>query len=307
MPQAIFDSTSVDIKASNYTFRASGQVMKFDGFLKIYPMKFSELLLPELKDGEELKLIKLTPNQHFTEPPPRYTEASLVKTLENYGIGRPSTYAPIISTIQERDYVKRDEKKRLHPTEVGFVVNDLLVEHFPEIVDVEFTRKMEEELDEIASGEKEWQPVIQEFYKPFSSHIKEKYESVQKQEMTEATDEKCELCGKVMVIKRGRFGKFIACSGFPECKNTKPLPPVSLNLTCPKCREGEVVIRQTRRGKTFYGCSRYPKCDFASWSRPNGQFCPECSSPLVEIKNGMKCSSRSCSFIAKEINTSPTS
>ena len=309
MPQALFDATSVDIKAGlpaqagDYTFRANGQTLKFDGFLKIYPLKFTELSLPELKLEDELELVKLRPAQHFTEPPPRFSEASLIKILEKNGIGRPSTYAPTISTIQERGYVKKNEKRQLEPSEVGFIVNDMLVEHFPEIVDIQFTAKMEEELDEIALGKKEWLPLIKEFYEPFSKHLAEKYESVEKQEFNENTDEVCEKCGKPMIIKRGRFGKFLACSGFPECKNTKNLPPVSLHLTCPKCKEGEIVERSTRRGRMFYGCSRYPKCDFASWQRPSGELCPECSSPLVVVKNGeLKCSSKSCDFKAKEIS-----
>src|SRR3989338_4996506 len=309
MPQALFDATSVDIKAGlpaqagDYTFRANGQTLKFDGFLKIYPLKLTELSLPELKLEDELELVKLRPAQHFTEPPPRFSEASLIKILEKNGIGRPSTYAPTISTIQERGYVKKNEKRQLEPSEVGFIVNDMLVEHFPEIVDIQFTAKMEEELDEIALGKKEWLPLIKEFYEPFSKHLAEKYESVEKQEFNENTDEVCEKCGKPMIIKRGRFGKFLACSGFPECKNTKNLPPVSLHLTCPKCKEGEIVERSTRRGRMFYGCSRYPKCDFASWQRPSGELCPECSSPLVVVKNGeLKCSSKSCDFKAREIS-----
>ncbi|OGF52516.1 DNA topoisomerase I [Candidatus Giovannonibacteria bacterium RIFCSPLOWO2_12_FULL_43_11c] len=301
MPQAIFDSTSADINAGEYTFRANGQTMKFDGFLKIYPIKFAEAALPELSEEEKLNLEKLNPLQHFTEPPPRYTEASLIKILEKNGIGRPSTYAPIISTIQSRNYVQRDDKKRLGPTEVGFLVNDMLVENFPEVVDIQFTAKMEEELDEIASGEIQWKNVVKDFYTPFSKHLAEKYESVEKRDFQETTDEKCEKCGKPMVIKRGRFGRFMACSGFPECKNAKPLPPVSLNIKCLKCHEGEIVERSTKRGKMFYGCSLWPKCDFASWLKPTGDLCPECSSPLVQAKNSIKCSSKSCIFEGKEI------
>ncbi len=270
MPKAIFDSTAVDVQAKNYTFRATGQVMKFDGFLKIYPIKFLEAMLPELIAGEELTLLELKPLQHFTEPPPRFTEASLIKALENYGIGRPSTYAPIISTIQERGYVERYERKYLKPAEVGLIVNDILVKHFPEIVDLQFTAKMEEELDEIAAGKKEWRPVIREFYEPFARHLAEKYETVEKRGVVETTQESCEKCGKPVVVRLGRFGKFLACSGFPECKNTKPLKtaPETIGMKCPKCGEGDMVIRRTRRGKIFYGCSRYPECDFASWTDP---------------------------------------
>ena len=279
MPQAIFDSTTVDVDASKtgnpkYTFRATGQIMRFDGFLKIYPIKFSETILPDLSPENALALETLTPLQHFTEPPPRYTEATLVKTLEKYGIGRPSTYAPTISTIQERKYVERHERRYLKPAEIGFLVNDLLVEHFPEVVDLQFTAKMEEELDEVASGETRWQPVIREFYEPYAKNLEAKYGEVKKHYTDEATNEVCPQCGKPMVIKFGRFGKFMACSGFPECKYTKPLgenkkeAPQSIDMRCPKCDEGDIVIRHTRRGKIFYGCGRYPKCDYASWDDP---------------------------------------
>lgn len=279
MKEAIFDVISVDISASrrsekNYLFRANGQTLKFDGFLKVYPLKFEETELPELKEGEILELLKLTPNQHFTEPPPRYGEATLIKALEKYGIGRPSTYAPIISTIQERNYVEKNEQRKFAPTKTGIMVNDLLVEHFPEIVDIQFTSRMEEDLDKIAEGKVKWIPVIKNFYKPFASNLEEKYQEVKKQKMEIKTDEVCEKCGKPMVIKQGRFGEFLACSGFPECKNTKTLKGKEketskpLNIKCPKCSEGEVIIKRTRRGKIFYGCSKYPKCDFASWTKP---------------------------------------
>ncbi|TSC76088.1 MAG: DNA topoisomerase I [Parcubacteria group bacterium Gr01-1014_33] len=279
MPPAVFDATTVDItpttynlQPTTYLFRASGQIMKFDGFLKVYPMKFTETELPELEPKEELDLQELKPLQHFTEPPPRFSEATLVKTLEKYGIGRPSTYAPIISTIQDRGYVEKHERRYLKPTETGFLVNDILVEHFPKIVDLQFTAKMEEELDEIAEGKKEWQPVIRAFYEPFAKNLEAKYEEVKKHEIAETTDEVCEKCGKPMVIKMGRFGKFLACSGFPDCKNAKPLgkkePPQTIGMRCPKCVEGDVIIRRTKRGKIFYGCSRYPQCDWASWEDP---------------------------------------
>ncbi|MEK7541411.1 MAG: type I DNA topoisomerase [Patescibacteria group bacterium] len=283
MPQAIFDATSVDIQAvpptSNhqpptYVFRATGQTMRFDGFLKVYPIKFTEATLPDLAPKEPLDLRELTPAQHFTEPPPRYTEASLVKTLEANGIGRPSTYAPIISTIQDRKYVERHDRRSLKPTEIGFVVNDLLVAHFPQVVDLQFTAKMEEEFDAIASGETAWQPVIREFYEPFAKNLEAKYMEVQKHHADEATEEVCEKCGKPMVIKMGRFGKFLACTGFPACRNTKPLAgqekqePQKIDMACPKCTEGDVIMRRTRKGKMFYGCSRYPKCDWASWDDP---------------------------------------
>lgn len=271
MPEALFDATTVDISASQkYTFHATGSILTFDGFLKVYPLKTVDVTIPDIKVKDALSLKELKPEQHFTEPPPRFTEASLIKALEKFGIGRPSTYAPTISTIQDRHYVEKDDKKRLVPTEVGFLVNDLLVEHFPEIVDIQFTAKMEEELDEIAEGKIEWKPVIKEFYGPFAKNLEEKYAEVKKHEIQETTDEICEKCGKPMVVKMGRFGKFLACSGFPECRNTKALKqePATIGMKCPKCEIGDIVIKRTRRKKIFYGCSRYPDCDFASWTDP---------------------------------------
>ncbi|MDP3770069.1 MAG: type I DNA topoisomerase [Candidatus Sungbacteria bacterium] len=271
MPQAIFDHTTADILANDtYTFRVTGQVMKFDGFLKAYPIKVSETQLPELIPQEELDLRELKPLQHFTEPPARFSEATLVKILEQHGIGRPSTYAPIISTVQDRGYVEKFDRRYLKPTEVGFLVNDILVEHFPQIVDIEFTATMERQFDEIAQGEKEWQPVIKEFYEPFAKNLEKKYLEVKKHEITETTDEMCEKCSKPMVVKLGRFGKFLACSGFPECKTTKTIKqePKTIGMKCPKCIEGDVIMRFTKRKKLFYGCSRYPACDWASWTDP---------------------------------------
>ena len=278
MAEALFDATAVDIDAKgqktkdkSYTFRATGQTMKFDGFLSVWPAKFAEMLLPELAKDESLALDQLVPQQHFTEPPPRFSEASLIKELEQNGIGRPSTYAPTIATIQDRGYVEKDEAKRLRPTEVGLVVNDLLVEHFPKIVDIQFTAQMEEELDDIAEGKREWQPVIKEFYEPFAKNLAEKYEAVEKQTPVETTDQVCEKCGKPIVIKYGRFGKFLACSGFPECKNAKPLPkepPKSIGVECSECKQGEIVERFTRKGRRFFSCSRYPDCKHAMWTDP---------------------------------------
>lgn len=271
LPDAVVENTKVDIDVSNHIFRANGARLVFDGFIKIYQMKFAENILPELFEKDSLKIESITPLQHFTEPPPRYNEASLVKALEKFGIGRPSTYAPIISTIQDRGYVEKDEQRRLRPTETGKIVNGILVEHFPEIVDIGFTAKMEEELDEIAEGKKEWAPLMREFYEPFSKHLEEKYESVESQKIVEETNEICPNCGKPMVIKRGRFGKFIACTGFPECKTTKRIPEPSLNIKCPKCAEGDVVRRRSKKGRYFFGCSRYPECDFISWTLPGAE------------------------------------
>ncbi len=271
MPEAIFENTGADIAAGSYTFRTTGQVMKFDGFLKVYPIKTEDVLIPELRPAEKLSLVTLLPLQHFTEPPPRYTDASLIKTLEKAGVGRPSTYAPTLTTIQTRGYIEKDERRRYHPTSIGTMVNDLLVEHFPEVVDIGFTAKIEEEFDDVAEGIKEWQPVIRKFYEPFSKHLEIKYEEVEKQIADEATDEVCEKCGKPMVIKFGRFGKFLACSGFPECKNTKNIKKelVSTGVKCPKCNEGDIMQRFTRKKRLFFGCSRYPACDYATWQDPN--------------------------------------
>ncbi|MFH1392745.1 MAG: type I DNA topoisomerase, partial [bacterium] len=217
MKPAILDSVSIDIQAKNYIFRANGQQIKFDGFLKIYPMLISENILPKLSLDQIINLLKLIPEQHFTQPPPRYSEASLVKTLEKEGIGRPSTYAPIISTIQQRGYVRKF-KGRFYPQEVGIIVNNLLVEHFPKIVDIKFTAHLEEDLDKIAQGEQKWQPVIREFYEPFAENLEKKYEEVKK--FTEETDEKCPECGEPLIVRMSRFGKFLGCSGFPKCRFT---------------------------------------------------------------------------------------
>lgn len=276
MPAARIALAAADIGAGKYTLRANGQQIIFDGYLKIWPQKLVERELPALTKGEGVELKEVKPLQHFTEPPPRYSEATLIKTLEEFGIGRPSTYAPTISVIQTRNYVRKETGK-FFPTEIGELVNKVLTEHFPKIVDVDFTAKMEEELDHIAHGKEKWQEVIGEFYGPFAKNLAEKYEEVSKKELMpeEMTDEKCEKCGKPMVIKRGRFGKFMACSGFPDCKNTKALPkepPKTIGMKCPKCNEGDVIERRVSksraRGKIFWGCSRYPKCDYASWTNP---------------------------------------
>ena len=270
MPEAIFENTAADIAAGSYIFRATGQVLKFDGFLKVYPIKTEDVLIPGLKPEEKVLPVTIDSLQHFTEPPPRYTDASLIKALEKAGVGRPSTYAPTLSTIQYRGYVDKDERKRYIPTDMGIMVNDLLVEHFPEVVDINFTAKIELEFDEVAEGTKEWQPVIREFYEPFSQHLATKYDEVEKQIADEVTNEVCEKCGKPMVIKFGRFGKFIACSGFPDCKTVKPIKKelVSTGIKCPKCNEADIVQRFTRKKRLFYGCARYPDCDYATWTDP---------------------------------------
>jgi len=275
MSNAIFEATGVDILAkkpgNNYTFRAKGNVLRFDGFLKVYPQKLTETSLPALKEKEDLELKELMPTQHFTEPPPRYNEASLIKALEEYGIGRPSTYAPTMATIQTRRYVIKDDQKRLNPTDIGILVSDILVKHFPEIVDIKFTAHMEENLDKIAGGEKEWRPVIKEFWEPFKKNLDKKSLELSKEKIaTEKTELKCPECGKDLVIRMSRYGKFYACSGFPNCKYTAPLTEDKKEDLghCHKCDTGQIIKRRTKKGRTFWGCSNWPKCDYATWENP---------------------------------------
>jgi len=277
MNPEILDLVRVDITAGDYLFRANGKQVKFDGFSRVYLEGSKgkqtglnkEVILPDLELKEKCELINLDPQQKFTQPPARYSEASLVKTLEENGIGRPSTYAPTISTIKDRGYVV-SENRYLTPQEIGFLVNDMLVEHFPGVVDIEFTAKMEEELDDVAEGKLEWKKPIKDFWGPFSKSLAAGEDNIVKMDLTEETDEVCEKCGKPMVIKHGRFGKFLACSGFPECKNAKPLHNKT-GQKCPECKEGDVVIRKTKRGRTFWGCSRYPDCKWASWEAPKSE------------------------------------
>jgi len=314
MKPAIFDSIKIDIAAENYVFRSNGQTLKFDGFLKVYQLKFEENEFPALEVNEILNLVKITPDQHFTQPPPRYTEASLIKALEENGIGRPSTYAPILSTIQLRNYIEKDEQRRFKPTEIGIKVNDLLVNHFPKIVDIGFSAKMEEDLDEIAKGEKKWVPVIREFYSDFEKTLKQKEEELPDKKLTyEKTNQKCPECGSPILIKLGRYGKFYACSNFPKCRYTKALNQEDLKMKCPKCEKGDVVIKRTKTKKIFYGCSNWPECDFATWDKPytgkgllnlgkkTVKQCPECKSPLIETKRKqIKCSNKECGYIQEE-------
>lgn len=292
MPQAEFYATQIDIKSGKYIFRANGNVLKFDGFLKIWKQKFIENELPEISEGEKLKTKELTPAQHFTEPPPRYNEASLIKTLEEYGIGRPSTYAPTISVIQTRNYVEKQQGKFL-PTEMGTLVNKVLVENFPEVVDVDFTAKMESSLDAVAEGNENWQDLIGAFYIPFSKKLEEKYKEVTKTDLigNEVTGIICDKCGKPMITKFSRFGKFLACSGFPECRNTRTLKegPKKIGMHCPKCADGEVIEKRVSkgrvRGKIFWGCNQYPKCDFASWTNPLNPAPAEKQAPIQKTEN----------------------
>lgn len=256
-------------KRNTYTLRASGQTTKFDGWRKVYGSREEEVLqLPEVRDGDGLQLIKVDSLQKFTEPPARFNEASLVKTLEKLGIGRPSTYAPTITTIQDRQYVEKDEGK-FKPTSLGFAVNDFLVENFPQEVDYDFTAGMEEDLDNIAKGEKEWVPTIKTFWVPFSKKLEGVEKNAERVKIeTENTGNKCPQCKEGdEIIRLGRFGKFLSCSRFPDCKYTAPIIE-TINMKCPTCGDGEVVVKKTRRGKKFFGCSNYPKCKWASWRKP---------------------------------------
>lgn len=301
MADAIIDQRDVRVKADNKILVAQGVAIKFAGFMAVIAKNhFAEQILPALKIGEPLTLLKISPQQKFTEPPARYTEPSLIKALEKLGIGRPSTYMPTITTITARGYVGR-EKRQLFPLEVGFLVNDFLMEHFSEIVDFEFTANMEDKLDKIADGEEKWQEVIGEFYQPFAKKLAEKEKTLVKKDLDEETNEKCELCGAPMIIKMGRFGRFMACSKFPECKHTKSLAEKKVIMACPKCKTGQVVAKRTKRGKIFYGCDTYPKCDFASWDEPVKDPCPTCGKLMIISKKKKVPVCIGCGFEDKEI------
>ena len=377
MQSAVFDVTSADIVANGYTFRATGSVVKFDGFMRVYTegrdtdesSDEEQAPLPELTRGQSLDLMQLDPKQHFTEPPPRYTEATLVKALEEKNIGRPSTYASIISTIQDRDYVKLIDK-RFHPTELGATVTDLLVKHFPEIMDIGFTADMETKLDAIGEGEYDKTELLSSFYGPFEQAVGVAHETMERvkpaQQETDyvcpncgkkmmlrqsargpflgcsgyprcktvlnldengnpvapherpqptVTDQLCPKCGKPLVEREGRFGKFLGCSGYPKCKTIVRLPgdegrpeaaqdtPTGTGVKCPKCGEGEIQAKKSRRNATFYGCSRYPECDFTTWHRPVGRMCPSCGWPLGEqsfrgrLTGKLKCTNPDCAYV----------
>lgn len=264
MADAITESTTVLADANQYRFKANGSVLVFDGFLKVNPQALGDKKLPEFKVLESLSLLNVNAEKHETPPPPRYNDASLIKTLEEKGIGRPSTYAGIVSTIESRQYIERNEG-RFMPTSIGVAVNDFLVANFPDIDDIPFTAEMEDSLDEIAHGKKEWRPMIKAFYTPFEKKLESVKDKAQRVKIAvETTDEKCPECGNQLVIRTGRFGKFISCSTFPTCKFSKPFVEET-NFTCPK-DGGKVIIKKTKRGRKFYGCSNYPKCDFAAWN-----------------------------------------
>lgn len=294
MAPAVFDTIRADFQQNEVVLRANGSRIKFPGFLKVYPTNSDkDNYLPELAVGDSVMADSIEPSQHFTQPPARFTEASLVKTMEELGIGRPSTYAPTLETLRKRYYVKM-AAKRFEPTELGEIVNDVLERFFPEIVDSEFTAGLEEELDSIEEGKLEWVEVMDQFYQPFSKKLAKAEEEMEEIEIKdEPAGFDCELCGHPMVIKIGRYGKFYACSNFPECRNTKPIVK-EIGVKCPTCKEGEVVERKSKKNRIFYGCSRYPDCDFVSWDKPVGRDCPKCEHFLIEKKsrkgNQVQCS-----------------
>jgi DNA topoisomerase-1 len=368
MTPAVFDQTTVDITAADTLFRATGQIMKFDGFIRVYTEgrdeerkegeeeDESERQLPPLTEGERLRLHELLPEQHFTQPPPRFSQATLIKELEEKGIGRPSTYATIMTTILSKEYVAEDKSRRLRPTELGFLITELLVDAFPDILNVEFTAGMEDVLDQIEEGKQQWVAAMRRFYDPFArdlEHAEERMRDVKREgqptdilcascgasmvikwgrggeflacpkypeckntknftrdaegtirvEEAQQIDEKCELCGRPLQLRFGRYGKFLGCSGYPECKNVRPLVrPVPTGVACPDCGQGEIVEKRSRSGKTFYSCNRYPQCKFATWERPVPEPCPQCNAPFVVEKTTKRygtvrrCLSEGCKY-----------
>ena len=304
MKPAEYDTVGVLIENGRYEFKANGSVMTFDGWRKVYKTQQTEdeMLIPELTLGQILELKKLIKEQKFTQPPSRFTEASLVKELEDKNIGRPSTYASIISVILDRRYVKR-EKKTLIPTKLGFDVTGILEEYFTDIVDVAFTGEMENRLDNVEIGEAEWHNVIADFYKGFAEELKRADAEAERIERKVVlSDEICDICGKPMAIKEGRFGKFLACSGYPECKNTKPIVK-STGVKCPECGKDIIERRSRKSGKVFYGCSGFPECNVSYWDKPTGEFCPECGAMMVQTKGKTamkKCSNPECKYKVKK-------
>jgi len=303
MASAIMDTMSVDLKNGEVTFRATGSKVKFPGFMKVYvegsddQVEEKDKFLPDLREGDEVTKKEIEPKQHFTQPPPRYTEARLVRTLEEMGIGRPSTYAPTLDTIQKRGYVSLDNK-RFVPTELGEVIHELMLEFFPEILDLEFTAKMEQNLDNIEDGKINWVNVIDEFYRDFEKHLQVAEKEMQEIEIKdEPAGEDCDQCGSAMVFKMGRYGKFMACSNFPECRNTKAIVK-EIGVKCPKCEEGNIIERKSKKRRIFYGCDRFPECDFLSWDKPLARKCPKCENMLVEkkLKKGVQVQCTECDY-----------
>lgn len=305
MTAAVFDTVKVNLTQNGVLFIANGSQIKFKGYMAVYNDSDKTKVLPEMIKGETVKKISANPEQHFTQPPARYSEASLIKTLEENGVGRPSTYAPTLETIQKRYYV-RLVSKRFEPTELGEIVNSLIIEFFPDIVDVKFTAEMESKLDEVEVGKEEWQKVIDQFYKPFEKEVVKAEEQMEKiQIKDEPAGFDCDVCGHPMVIKLGRYGKFYACSNFPDCHNTKAITK-EIGVICPICQKGQVIERKTKRNRIFYGCDRYPDCDFTSWNKPIGRDCPKSGDFLVEKKicGGGKqvvCSNEECDYKEKAV------
>lgn len=299
MADAVYDSQNVSASIEGYTFKTNGSKLKFDGFMKVYTyLSQEDVILPALEEKELLAVKKVDPSQHFTQPPARYTEASLVKALEELNIGRPSTYAPTISTITQREYVRKSGNT-LHPTELGFIVTNLMEENFKQIVDLDFTAAMEDELDRVEDGDIEWHELIQKFYEPFEKSVEKATETIEKIVLEEETDEICDECQSPMVVKFGRFGKFLACKNYPECKGTKPLLE-KIGVHCPMCEDGEVIVRKSKKGRIFYGCSKFPNCRFVSWNPPTGELCPQCGQFLTKVreksKEVIKCSNKECKY-----------
>ena len=300
MTAAVFDTMKVTLSQNGVIFTANGSQVKFDGYLAVYNDSDKNKMLPDMKEGDTVKKVTTQPEQHFTQPPARYSEATLIKTLEENGVGRPSTYAPTLETIQKRYYVTLSAKS-FEPTELGEIVNSLIVEFFPDIVDVAFTAEMETKLDEVELGKEQWQKVIDRFYKPFEKELEKAESEMEKiQIKDEPAGFDCDVCGSPMVIKLGRYGKFYACSNFPECHNTKAITK-EIGVTCPLCHKGQVIERKTKRNRIFYGCDRYPECEFTSWDKPVGRDCPKSGDFLVEkkVRGGGKqviCSNEKCDY-----------
>jgi DNA topoisomerase-1 len=305
MKEAIYDTLSVNILNNDNLFKASGSKLAFLGFLKVYittDEEIADMKIPDLNEGDILKLKDILPKQNFTQPPARFTEASLIKTMEEKGIGRPSTYAPTIATILARNYVAL-ENKIFYPTDLGKLVNDLLTEYFNIVVNEEFTADLEKKLDNIAEGNLTWVEVVDDFYSDFKVELEKAEDEIDKIEVKdEVSDVLCEKCGRNMVIKSGRYGKFLACPGFPECRNTKPILD-EINVNCPECDDGKIVRKKTKNGRTFYGCSNYPNCEFVSWDEPYDEKCPNCGEYMVIKRNKsgdtIRCSNKECGYIKK--------
>ncbi|XJS11689.1 type I DNA topoisomerase [Aerococcaceae bacterium WGS1372] len=304
MSDAVYDTIRADLTQNNVEFRANGSRIKFDGFMKVYESNSSkDNYLPVLVEGDEVKVSEMKPEQHFTQPPARYNEASLVKVLEELGIGRPSTYAPTLETLRKRYYVKM-VAKRFEPTELGEIVNSVMVEFFPDIVDSDFTASLEKGLDHVEEGQKNWVNLIDSFYKEFEKELDKAEVNMEEIEIKdEPAGFDCDVCGNPMVIKIGRYGKFYACSNFPECRNTKAIVK-EIGVKCPTCHEGEVVERKSKKNRIFYGCTRYPECEFVSWDKPVGRSCPKCNQFLIEkvSRKGSQVKCSNCDYEEELVN-----